>query len=294
MSIEEPGTVVEELGVDGKNLVQAPAGEKPKVDDDDLAQHVVDQGGRKLVPLEVVAEERRKKSGYRETADALQKQVDQLKPWMAFGQKAKPILEALQQRPELWEAIQTGKVPVSRTTEKDEANEELVSLAKALDLYDAHGQPDVGRAKTLDAWADRKAERKVDERVKPLAASTANDRSSVNLQRMSGLKTQEGKSVDPAVLQAMWKLVPAELSAQDEVAQVLLLAAAGYQNLFGKEPVKAEPVGEEPVYVEAAGGRSGPIRLTELQNKAAKDMGKTHAEFAKGIKDVMDKGGVLE
>jgi len=293
---DHQGTVIEDIERPVAEPVQPKPGEvaKPAGDDDDLEQHAVEAGGRKLIPLEEAAKLRQSRRDLKGQVETLTHQVEQLKPWVTFGQQAKPIIDALQKNPTVWQAIQRGEVPAATVTPKDEASEELALFAKSLDLYDANGQPDIGRAKTIQAVITKTAKTLVDQEIKPIATTTARDRSHVNLQRMAGYKGPSGKTVDPKVLQAVWQLVPAELSAHDDVAQVLTLAAAGYQSLFNKDQPTVEPEVSEPLIIEAAGGRGGPIRLTQVQSRAAKDIGLSDAEFAKNVKTVIDSGGVLE
>jgi hypothetical protein len=292
---DEPGHVLEDLEHHDPNAPPQTIRETPpaKEDDSDLESQAVDHGGQRMVPLGEVSKLRERRRSDKAQLDQLTQQNQE---WVTFGEKLRPIMDRINKDPRLLEAIRTGKIPPATTTPEDEADPDLTEYAKTLDLYTASGEPDIGRAKTLRALHEKQVHAAVEEQVGPIKETTAQGRSYGNFQRMLNLQTPTGKRVDPETLKVVWNMVNAEDSQNNEVANLLFLVASGYQSHFvgGPDQPTVAPQGYDPIISEAAGGAGTEVRLNKWQTKIAQELGTTPTDFAKGIKEVDDRDGVLE
>lgn len=203
---------------------------------------VVNPSGEKLVPLSALAAARQKAR----EKDAL---IEQLRP---KAEKADQVVRE-------WQAVQPiiqralsapPPVPVEKPA-GPLSPQEAIEYAKDLDLYKPDGTPDVDRAQRLAARNEALAERKAAMMVAPMQLQTVQAQSNANMTAAIA-HAQKTKAVDPAILQEVWSIVPPEVSAQPNVAEVLWHVAHSRSMLAGKSaaPVSAPP---PPVHTEGTG-----------------------------------------
>lgn len=252
------------------------------------------EGKQKVVPVAVLTAERdriRKAEGEKHA-----KELEPLKAKAAVAdqlaadlQALQPQLEHLKRHPEL---LKADEPPAVQAVSDDEAE----SFAREYELYTATGL-NVPKAKQLiakqRAEVARVARDAAAEAIKPLAASTALDRSKANFTAAYYAKDTTGRPlVDPQILAEQWRLVPAELSQNPEVAQLILDRAIGIAHRMGKQqPAAQEP---EPIFSEAPGGRGTSYQMSDMERKVAaasgvgdKDWTKAAATYKPGQMNVI-------
>jgi hypothetical protein len=277
---------------------QAPV-EEPEVDEaeeteilEDVKDDVTeDQEGKKKIDAKAFIKERRSVKAIKDQLKAVQAQNEQItkaiQPWA-------PVLQTLQNNPELLQQLQQGHIPQQApTAPPDPSNAELEEFARTMDLYDAQGRPDVQRAAILDERNKRQMAQLVDERVAPLAQGSANDKSINLFQQMALLKGKSGRAVQAESLAEMWKVVPPDMTAEPNVAHFMRWAAMGRDLDEGKmSDIKPPP---PALMTESAGGRgNAPTSLNDSQSKIAREMGVSAKDFAAGIDFVAKNNGRLE
>ena len=142
---------------------------------------------------------------------------------------------------------------------------EAVEYAKDLDLYKADGTPDTARAQRLAARQEALAEKQAAKYVAPLQQQSAQQQSQANLQVVSTWKDATGATVDPGILRELWQTMPAEMTAQPNIAAVMYRVAIGETVLRGKQKT---PITPPPPVVETAplgSGSGGRPELTALE-----------------------------
>ncbi len=297
MAEDEPGAVVEqEAETPEQTPVSAPAdGHEAAPDQDVDDQAVQDEKGRKMVPLEAVQKERKEKRELKGKVETLQSQIEQAR---AFQQQATPVLQALQARQDLIDALRSGQPVQSGKSPNEQlptADPELEQVAKTLDLYDSSGKPDLERAKTLQSLIQRQAETLVEAKVKPLAERTAIGHSSANYERLKNTTLADGSKVDPQIFDYWWNALGAENTQDPNVAATALLQAIGHHQLSGKPFIKPAARVGAPLMIDNAGGRHrGPVTLSSDQKNVAKELGVSAADFQKTIETAMQNDGILE
>jgi len=102
------------------------------------------------------------------------------------------------------------------------------------------------------------------------------------------VRDKAGRTVNPAVLEQIWNIVPPELIARDpNVAGILYYAARGYSSHHGLD----EPVApaRAPLFTEPAGGRPQPnasplSEFDRAMQRATQLSDKAYTERASGYK----------
>ena len=219
---------------------------------------IVNPNGEKLVPLSALAAKRQEAS----TAKAalaekeakiaeLEQKAQQFEQIKGDWQRVQPLIQQLQQQQQAPPAPQRPVV-----------NERAMQYAKDLDLYKADGTPDVERAQRILDYNAAQAKEQAQQLVQPIYQQTAQQQSAVNFERAAAFKDKNGVQVDRATLQRVWGLMPAEMSANPEIAGVLYKMAIAEMVQGGayKPPTQAPP---PPVITESLGGNaSAPKELS--------------------------------
>ncbi len=229
----------------------------------------VEVGGQKYVPLAAVLAERREKQSLKERAakaDQLEAAVNEMLPYVDFLRQNQALM---QQQPAAARPDPT-------------ADPEVEQIARDFDLYTPDGKPDVQRAARIHQRQQAVARQAAREAVQPVQASAAAQQSMANYQRASSAKLPDGQAVDQNTLNTLWRSLPAELTADQNVATMLALMATGATALTGPPRAKVAPPPNAPLVTEAPGG--GPRArqpLTGLDRKVASDRGLDEAAFHK-------------
>ena len=265
--------------------------QEEEVDLLDVAEDVsVDQNGNKKVDAKAFIKERRGVKALKDELRAVKEQNEQfyraLTPWQ-------PVLQKLQQNPDLLQRIASGEVDAPPVAPEDPTRAELAEFARSLDLYDSRGQPDIERAAIIDERNKRQMAALVEERIAPIQQNTANDKSLNLFQQMALLKGKAGRAVQPESLAEMWKAVPPHMTSDPNVAHLMRWAAMGRDLDEGK--MADIPTPPPALMTETAGGRrSGPVTLNDQQQRVAKELGVSVKDFAAGIDFVAKNNGRLE
>lgn len=161
------------------------------------------------------------------------------------------------------------------------SDEEAESFAREYELFTANGL-NIPKAKQLiakqRAEIKRVASEAAAEAVKPVAERTALDQSRANFTAAYYAKDASGRPlVDPQILTDEWKKVPAAMSAQPEIAQLILDRAIGAMYRQGKQPPAAPE--REPLFSEPAGGRSANYQMSDTEKKMARHTGTSDKDW---------------
>lgn len=217
--------------------------------------------------LAALKAERAEKKALKEKAS----RVDQLEQ---YAQQAKPYVDFVNANRHLIQQPQQQAQP-----QPTQADPELVELAETLSLYTADGQPDVKKAERIAKFTEARAQKQAQQFVQPVARTMAEQRSAQNYHTVLSYIGPNGEKVDQAVLRNLWSQVPADQTANPEVAAYLQMMAIGVSRMAGKPQVVPPP--NPPLVTEASGGnpRSAPA-LTDLQRRVAQQRGMNETKFA--------------
>lgn len=226
-------------------------------------------GEQKMVPLSALLTEREKGRGLKDKAD----QLDQVAGYVA---QVKPYIEFLQANP----GLMTRQPPAPEPAAPPADDPMAAQIATTLDLYTPDGKPDLARAKTFMAMVDTIAEQKADAKVKPLAERSMRTKADENFQRALVTVAPNGHRVDPTVLKGLWDKLPASVTADEQVASILVYSALGY-DVMHKAPAgpPAAPLAA-PVVTESNNGRT-PVAapLNTFDERIAAARGMTTAKY---------------
>jgi hypothetical protein len=230
--------------------------------DDAEVETIVNPNGEKLVPLGALAGAREKARAEKEARERLEAELaplrekasrlDQIKGEWDAAQPALQHARSLQQQQQ---QQQKAAGPLSE--------QEAIEYAKDLDLYKTDGTPDIARAQRLAARQEALAEKQAQRYVQPLQQASAQQQSAANLQVVSTWKDATGATVDPAILRELWQTMPAEMTAQPNIAAVMYRVAIGETVLRGKHKAPTTP---PPPVVETAPLGGGGNTRAELSS----------------------------
>jgi hypothetical protein len=221
---------------------------------------IVNPGGEKLVPLGALAGAREKARQEREAREKVEAEVAELRERTkeidtirTAWQAAQPAIQLARQQQ------QQQQKPVGPLSEQD-----AIEMAKDLDLYKTDGTPDIGRAQRIAARQEALAAKSAQQYVAPLQQQNAQQQSAANLQAVSQWKDGSGASVDPAILREVWGLMPAEMTAQPNIARVMYSVAVGETLLRGKHKVPTQPP-PPAQHTESVGGAPQARELSQFE-----------------------------
>jgi hypothetical protein len=213
---------------------------------------VVNPGGEKLVPLNVVADLRGKLRSEKQEREREQAELAELR-----GKK-----QVFEQAAQEWQRVEPAirQMQQQQQQNRPAVNEKAVEYAKFLDLYKADGTPDVDRAQKIIELNAAQARDAAQQLVQPIYATHAQSQSASHFEQAASFKGKDGIQVDRGILQQIWSQVPAELSAQPGVASVLWRQAVAETVLQGKfrAPVTPPP----PALVTESLGTATPTMQT--------------------------------
>lgn len=280
--MSEPGVVnVEEDGPDPAVADPAAAPVVAAVDPgaappEEEPEGTTEVNGQRLVPLAALKAER----AQRQTMQARAAQADELE---AYVREAKPWVEFLRANPEILKPRQAPPAPA--TFGAGPVDPEVEMVAKTLDLYTPDGKPDLQRAKAVVQLMDRKAARASQQAVAPYHQQTAQNASANNYRAALAFKDPSGRSPSPEALTAIWRAMPAEQSADPQVAMVLTMTALGMDQASGKgRAVAPQAPGAAPIVTEGQGGQPRRASLSALETAVARDRGITDAKWQENTK----------
>lgn len=281
----------------------APEAPPAPVDDDaDPPDAVVDASGRKLVPLEALKATRQELKSAKQLAalaEQYREAAEQGQNLGQFFQELNPLLQKLRNRPDIVANImQSNEAPLagppSPYAPAPDPGEALLSkqdaedLARTLELYTPEGAPDLHRARKLAFYMRRTGREEALGATAPFAQNMAQGQSGSLKGQYAQVRDKAGRTVNPAVLEQIWKIVPPELIAQDpNVAGILYYAARGYSAHHGLDEPAAPA--RTPLFTEPAGGRppsAGGVlsEFDRAMQRATQLSDKQYTERASGYK----------
>lgn len=273
MSELAPGSVSleEDNSASFEPPTQEPAAEAPATpppaqaatEDTEPEGTIVNPGGEKLVPLGALASVREKVREKESALAAKDAEIAALKDKASKWDAAAGEWQAVQP---LIRQIKNGQYQQPAPA-KPVVNEKAVEYAKFLDLYKTDGTPDVERAQRildLNAAQAQEAARHV---VQPLYQHTAQQQSALLREKVAATQAPNGVTVDRAILDQIWSMVPPEMSARPEVAAMLWRQALADTVLQGKykAPVTPPP---PPAHTESLGGNAPTRELSQIDRNA--------------------------
>ena len=199
---------------------------------------IVNPGGEKLVPLSALVNQRREAAAAKAELAALKPKAEKFDQVAQEWQAVQPLIQ--QVRNGTYQPPKPVEKPAGPLTEQD-----AIEYAKDLDLYKADGTPDTARAQRLAARQEALADRKAQQYIAPLQQQSAQQQSAAHFEHVASWKDATGAVVDRGILQDIWSKMPAELTAQPNVAAVMYRVALAETLLQGKH--KAAPVPPPPV-----------------------------------------------
>jgi len=283
---------------------ETPPADTPVGDEDAEPEGItIDLRGEKMVPLSALKAVREKLHATKAEAQAaaqLRAEVEALRPKAQDAEQVaqwvesvRPLLAKLKDRPDIVRAVMEGQPTLAGNQAQPPVPtgplplDEAEDLARTLELYDAEGKPDIARAQKMAGKFAKLAGAEASRTVAPITGAMVDAQAGTLKGQYAGLKDKAGRTVNPAVLDQMFKLVPSQLVAQDpNVAGVLYYAAKGYAAHHGLDEPAPPP--NMPVVTESAGGgrQTAAQTLSDLDRKFARSMGseKTYRETASGFK----------
>jgi len=278
LSLEENPTIV---GITEKDPPAADA------DDDAVPDGTIEgTGGVQFAPVKAVISERtQRKEAQKEAAtlktqlaeaQAKAKQFDELS---GYVEQARPIIEAVRNRPDLVEAAKKPATPAEAPKPMTDA--EAIEYAKDFDLYKTDGTPDVDRAQRIVGREVERAARAAQTAVAPFQANDAKRTSDAMFNHIAAFKDANGHMVDRGELTKVWEIVPPELSAKPEVAAIIYdlalaasIRAGKYKGTQAQQPAVLQ--------TESLGGGGKVTReLDAVGAKFARAADMKPGEFAK-------------
>lgn len=249
---------------------------------------VVEVTGRRMVPVETLSAERKRvreatERAIREREIApLQAKANEADAMRSYLQQVQPHLERLRQHPELLE--EPKPQPMEAQISDDEARNE----ARDLELYDAQGQPDLGRAKRIIARRRTEAiaagQAAAQAAIGPITSQSAAQASRQNFAQAALSRGADGQQlVDPRVLAQLWAQLPPELTQHAQVRDIVLNAAIGASVRAGKQgpqrPTQAQPFSESP-----SGQRGATFQHSKFTRDIAQAAGMSEKAFSEGAR----------
>lgn len=243
---------------------------------DQEPEGAVEVAGQKMVPVGVVVGERKRMREQHERE-------------MAPIRERLTRAQDIEQRLDEWNAQQRLAPPAPPAADDPIAkvsNEDAERVAKRYELYTPTGL-DLPRAKQIiaetRAETRRIAEEAAAQAMAPVLQQTAADASKHNFVAMATQRGLDGQAlVDPRVLAELWAGFPPELTANPQVAQVILNAAIG-EGVRTRRP-QPSPPGREPLITESAGGPRAAYTMSNVEKKVAQSVGVSASDWEKRAK----------
>lgn len=264
----EPAGGAPPLAVTEDPAPAAPSEEEP--------EGTTEVNGERLVPLAALKAERQQRQ-------ALQGRAAKADELEAYVRDSKPYVDFLRANPDLLKPRQPAP-PAPTTFGAGPVDPEVEMVAKTLDLYTPDGKPDLQRAQAVVQLMDRKAAKASQQAVAPYHQQTAQDASARNYHAALGYKDPSGRSPSKEALTAIWRAMPAESSADPQVALVLTMTALGMDAASGGRRPVAVPPGAPPLVTEGQGGAPRRATLSALETAIARDRGVTDAKWQEQTK----------
>ena len=251
---------------------------------------VVNPGGEKLVPLNAVVDLRGKLRAEKEAREAEKAELEQLRGKVKTAeaiaqewQQLQPHIQKIKSAPPPQEAPKPTAPDANMVVGEHPITGRPITLAdytKSLDLYTNNGTPDLERGLEQLGVQRYQAKQQTEAAIQPFHQQTAQQQSAINFEKAASFKHQQsGIQVDRAILQKFWSEVPAEMSSQPGVAEVLWRNALAETVLQGKHKAPVDP--PPPVqHTESIGGATAPTKeLTQIDRNMMSAVGMKSKDY---------------
>lgn len=242
-----------------------PAAPPPVVEETDPEGTIEGSGGVKFVPLGAVVETRGKLKDAKAALEAANAELAALKPKAEKFDQVKGEWDAVQP---LIQQVRNGTYQPATPQQKPAgplSDADAIEYAKDLDLYKADGTPDVARAQRLATRQQQISDRSTQQAMQPYQQQTAHQQSASNFEAVATWRDKTGAVVDRGVLQDIWSKMPAELTAQPNVAAVMYRVALAETMLQGKHKAAVVPPPPAQHTEGLGGGQPGRTELTTFE-----------------------------
>lgn len=258
-----------------------------ETDDDDAIVAVEKNAkGESVAPVADLIRYRKESKASKREVESMRSELEQLRGVKDTLAQYQPILQRIQQDPSI---LTRANAPAQREAEDVEARE----LAEDLGFITADGGLDVSRARRVIDRMDQRNGKLVDQRMAPLAQTTASQTAEGHKHRAKATRMKDGSPVaSDESIEQVFAMLPAELSANPQVAALLPIMAAGLDKMTGRTP-KA-PVAryyDDPYFTEPAGrgGRPASV-LNDDDKRFAKGLGLDEKKFADQVTQMQTNG----
>ncbi len=244
----------------------------PEVEEEiDLATVDPKDEGRVRGLIAALAREREKTRSLKPLAERAQ----QVEEWYRQNQ---PYVDVLKANPDLWKRPQQAPPP-----QEEQVDPDVVEYAQTLQIYkaDGSGQLDLKAAAKLLSIAENRAEKRAKAAVEPMQQQSYQTRSQANFQSALQIADSDGNKPNPRTLQAIWRNMPVEYTADPQVAGMLAAQALGLDSIQGRQK-RVPPPGKPALETESGGGeirKGAPI--TDFERRVAANRGIKPEAFAK-------------
>jgi hypothetical protein len=258
----------------------------PEIDAEASAAAIDDGKGNKLVPLSALVSAKKALKQATKAVKELEPIAQRAREVDERLNRAQPIIDAVINNPKLRaEALRIGRgVPQTHDRVDQPTSDEdpdAADYAEVQGYYLADGvTPDVVRARRTLAILDKRSGRQTDERIRPLAGLTLNQKANENLRDAANMTDADGTPLaSRESIQEVAAQLPAHLLANPQVLDLVVNSAIGLDRRKGRTP---KPI-EEPLYLERQGGRRGssdPV-ITPDEKRTLERLGLTEADYKK-------------
>jgi hypothetical protein len=243
--------------------------------------------GEDVAPVSAVLKYKGESKAAKAEVARLTAEIGKLQGVQQALEQYSPILERIRQDPSIMER---ARQPQQQPAEDDV---EAIQLAEDMGLLAADSSLDVKRARKMLDFLDRRNDRRIDQRVAPLANTTAAQIAESHRQRATTLRKKDGSlAASEESINQVYGMLPAELLANPSVAALMPIMAAGLDAMTGRKPA-AQAVREydEPFFSEAAGGGRGPRSVLTDDDKAfAQKLGLDGKTYEKQVQQMQTNG----
>lgn len=199
--------------------------------------------------------------------------------------RAQPIIDAIITNPKLRaEAMRIAQGTRASDDRTDQPNPDedpdAASYAEDAGFYLADGQtPDVARARRVLTRLDARHGRQTDDRIRPLAGLTLNEKANQNMREVAAMTDADGTPLATREsIQEVAQQLPPHLLANPQVLELVINSAIGIDKRKGRSP---KPV-EDPVFMERnnSGGGRRDAAISPEEKKQLERLGLTEKDYA--------------
>ncbi len=241
--------------------------------DTEAAALAVDMGGNKMVPLSALIAAKKDGKAARDRVKELEPIAARVTEVGGRLDAVQPMIDALTNSPKLRaEAMRiAGGTRTTSDTVDQPDDADLTAFAEDSGWYLADGvTPDAARAGRVLSRLDARHNKQTDDRIRPLAGITLNQKAQANMTEAFNAVDQDGTPwATRESIADVAKQLPQQYLADPAVVDLVLNSAIGMDRRKGRTP---KPL-DEPLYLERQGGggarREAPLSQMERRHLEA-------------------------